>query len=98
MKQSDIVKAIDRQPAWVSRNLRAPGNWTLRTIGELVEALGGEVEIVVHAKEDPLQNPSNYSAYIDYDRAGASATAIEGVQVIDAKATSTSLSCGQVIG
>jgi hypothetical protein len=99
LKQSDIVKAIDRQPAWVSRNLRAPGNWTLRTIGELVEALGGEVEIVVRAKEDPLENPSNYSAYIDYDRAGASATAIEGaVQVIGAKATSTSLSGGQVIG
>jgi hypothetical protein len=66
MKQIEIVNAIGRQPAWVSRNLRAPGNWTLRTIGELVEALGGEVEIRVYAKEDRPEAAQNYSAYDGY--------------------------------
>jgi hypothetical protein len=66
MKQLDIVRALSRDPAWVSRNLRGPGNWTLRTIGELVEALNGEIEIVIHAKEEVPERPSNYSAYFGY--------------------------------
>lgn len=67
MKQLDIANAIDREPAWVSRNLRAPGNWTLRTLGELVEGLGGELEIKVHAMEDKPETPQNYSAYAGYE-------------------------------
>jgi hypothetical protein len=67
MRQTDIVVTIGRDAGWVSRNLRAPGNWTLRTIGELAEALNGEVEIVLHAKEDPPENPANYSAYAGYE-------------------------------
>lgn len=66
MKQIDLAQAIGRQPATVSRNLRGPGNWTLRTLGEYVEALNGELEITVHAVEDALGTPSNYHAYVDY--------------------------------
>lgn len=66
MKQTHIVAAIGRDPGWVSRNLRGPGNWTLRTIGELVEALNGELEILVHAKEDAPDQLVNYSAYSGY--------------------------------
>jgi predicted transcriptional regulator len=51
MKQVDIAKALDRSPAWVNRSLQGPGNWTLRTLGELVEALNGEIEISVYAIE-----------------------------------------------
>src|SRR5579864_6387916 len=69
MRQLDVVRAIDRDRAWVSRNLRGPGNWTLRTIGELVEALNGELEIVVHAREDAPEKLSNYSAYAGYQLA-----------------------------
>ncbi len=69
MKQTDIARAIRRHPTWVSRSLRAPGNWTLRTIGELAEALDGEVEIIVHAMEDPAPVRRNYSAYDEYDEA-----------------------------
>jgi len=68
MKQTDIVAAIGRDAGWVSRNLRGPGNWTLRTIGELVEALNGELEIIVHANEDPPERLANYSAYAEHDR------------------------------
>lgn len=66
VKQIDVAKAIRRDPAWVSRKLTAPGNWTLRTLGELSEALGGECEIIVHAMEDPHPVPSNFSAYVNY--------------------------------
>ena len=65
MKQRDIADAIGRQPATVSRNLRGPRNFTLRTLGEFVEALNGELEIIVRANEDPLLVPTNYHAYLD---------------------------------
>src|SRR5947209_3442647 len=67
IKQIDIAKALDREPAWVNRSLRGPGNWTLRTFGELVEALNGEVDISVHALEDPLPIALNYHAYAGYE-------------------------------
>lgn len=54
MKQKDIVDFLGRKPAWVSRNLSAPGDWTLRTFGELVQALRGEADILVRALEDPV--------------------------------------------
>ncbi len=67
MKQIDIARALDREPAWVNRSLRGPGNWTLRTFGELVEALDGEIDISVHALEDPLPMAPNYHAYAGYE-------------------------------
>jgi hypothetical protein len=80
MRQTDIIAAIGRDAGWVSRNLRAPGNWTLRTIGELVEALNGELEIVVHAKEDPPERPANYFAYAgdELPRPSHQVAALEG--------------------
>jgi hypothetical protein len=64
MRQKDIAAFLGRKPAWVSRNLSAPGNWTLRTFGEFMQALGGEAEIQVHALEDTVhvarnQDPSD---------------------------------------
>ena len=67
MKQIDIAQAIERQPATVSRNLGGPRNFTLRTLGEFVEALNGELEIIVRAVEDPLPTLSNYHAYAGYE-------------------------------
>ena len=66
MTQADLVTAIAADAGWVSKNLRGPGNWTLRTFGALVEALGGEAEIRVRAAEDPLPIRSNYHAYVEY--------------------------------
>lgn len=67
MKQIDIADALDRSPAWVSRAFRGPANWTLRTFGELVEALDGEIEIKVYASEDAVETPSNFHAYVEYE-------------------------------
>lgn len=67
MTQTDVAKAINRDTGWVSKNLRGPGNWTLRSFGSLVEALGGEAQIVVRALEDPLPVRTNYHAYVEHD-------------------------------
>lgn len=63
MWQKDIAAFLGRKPAWVSRNLSAPGNWTLRTFGEFMQALGGEAEIQVHALEDAVRETRNHDAY-----------------------------------
>lgn len=64
--QKRVADAIGRDPAWVSRNLRAPGNRTLRTIGKLIQALDGESEIAISPLEAPLEARSNDHAYTAY--------------------------------
>lgn len=66
MKQLDIARLAEQSPSTVSRNLSGPGNWTLQTLGLYVEALNGELEITVHAMEDPPETPTNYDAYAAY--------------------------------
>ena len=67
MTQKDLATRIGRDPAWVSRKLQGPGNWTLRTIGAFVVALNGEVEIKLHGLEDPSEELPNYlGAYEGY--------------------------------
>jgi transcriptional regulator with XRE-family HTH domain len=67
MRQLDIAEFTGQSPSTVSRNLRGPGNWTLRTLGQYVEALDGELEIIVHAIEDPPSMRGNYNAYEDFE-------------------------------
>jgi transcriptional regulator with XRE-family HTH domain len=67
MTQAQLADALGGDAGWLSRNLRGPGNWTLRTVGRFVEALNGEVELKVHGLEDPLPSPPNYHAYIGYE-------------------------------
>jgi transcriptional regulator with XRE-family HTH domain len=67
MTQAELAHAIGGDAGWLSRNLRGPGNWTLRTVGRLAEALNGEVEVKVHGLEDPLPVPPNYHAYVGYE-------------------------------
>jgi transcriptional regulator with XRE-family HTH domain len=64
--QKQIAEAIGRDPGWVSRNLNAPGNWTVRTMGAFVQGLNGEIEIHIYAIEDALDTPPNYHAYDGY--------------------------------
>lgn len=65
-QQIDIARTLGKNPGWVSRTLRGPGNLTLRSIGELVEAMDGEIEISIHSIDDPLPSRPNYSAYDDF--------------------------------
>jgi transcriptional regulator with XRE-family HTH domain len=64
--QKRIAEAIGRDPGWVSRNLSAPGNWTVRTIGAFTQALFGEAELKISALEDTIDTPTNYDAYDGY--------------------------------
>jgi hypothetical protein len=66
MTQADLAAAIAADTGWVSRNLRGPGNWTMRTFGAFVEALGGHAEIRVRAAEDQPAVRLNYHAYVEY--------------------------------
>ena len=65
--QTEIAAAIDGDEGWVSKNLRGPGNWTMKTFGAFVEALNGDVQINIRAMEDPLPVLTNYHAYVDYE-------------------------------
>lgn len=61
MSQKDISEFLGRDAAWVSRALRGPANWTMRTLGELAEALDGVIEIGIVPVEN-LQR-DNYDIY-----------------------------------
>jgi hypothetical protein len=65
MTQLDIAQFLERDPSWVSRNLAGPANWTLKTFGELTEALNGHAFIVVEPKEHIV--PDNFDIYTDID-------------------------------
>jgi len=64
--QIQIAEAIGADTGWLSKQFIGPRNWTMETFGALVEALDGEVEIVVRAMEDPLPSRPNYDAYLGY--------------------------------
>ena len=67
MKQISLASKIGRDPGWVSRNLRGPGNWTLRTLGEFVVALGGRLEINIVPTETAIGLKENFHAYHEYE-------------------------------
>jgi transcriptional regulator with XRE-family HTH domain len=70
VKQIDLARAIDMDPARLSKKLQGPSNWTLRTLGALVEAMNGELQIKVYAVDDPLPRPPNFSAYDEHEDDG----------------------------
>jgi hypothetical protein len=67
LTQAQLAASIGRDPGWVSRYLRGPGNWTLRTVGAFVVGLSGEIEISAHPLEEAISPARNYDAYEGYD-------------------------------
>lgn len=65
LTQKALADKIGRDPATVSKYFRGPGNWTFKTLGELVQGLNGDVEIVINALEDSERNRPNYDAYAE---------------------------------
>ncbi len=63
MTQADLAAKLGKDPAWVSRNMTGPRNWTFKTFGALIEALEGEVEIVAFGKDEPVSEAPNFRAY-----------------------------------
>jgi transcriptional regulator with XRE-family HTH domain len=91
MTQADLARTIGRDEAWVSRTLSGPGNWTIKTIGTLVQGLNGELEITVHAMDDPVPDagPDAYERYLGKLESPAEATADAGASTADADTTDT---------
>ncbi|HVY50693.1 MAG TPA: helix-turn-helix transcriptional regulator [Devosia sp.] len=67
MKQKDLAAIMDKRESWVSKQLRGPGNWTMKVFGQLVDALDGEIEIRVYGREEIEQGAANYDAYSGYE-------------------------------
>lgn len=62
--QKDLCDRMDRDASWVSRSLAGPGNWTMKTFGELADALDGEIDVTVTPREMIACN-HNYDIYAD---------------------------------
>jgi len=67
LQLKELANRIDCNVGWLSRALRGPGNWTMRTLGELAAGLDGEITISVRAIEDAMVPPPNYDAWDDFD-------------------------------
>lgn len=65
MTQNQLAERLGRNKGWLSKKLSGPANWTLSTLGHMVEALDGELEIVVRDLNEPMDRPKNYDAYTD---------------------------------
>lgn len=48
MKQADLARRLNKTPAFVSQLLNGKANMTIRTLAEVMYALGATVEIVAH--------------------------------------------------
>lgn len=62
-KQKSLGERIGRNVTWISRTLSGPANWTLKSLGEMAEALDAEVEIRVTPREE-IHAP-NFDAYAE---------------------------------
>jgi len=62
MKKKDIATFLDKDPAWVSRAMAGPGNWTIETFAGLVEALDGLIDLKILPR-DKIRPSTNYDAY-----------------------------------
>ena len=63
LTRAEVARRLDRDPAWVSRTLSGPGNWTLQTWSDFVFALDGYVQLDVPPREEVPRG--NYDIYAD---------------------------------
>lgn len=94
--QKDIADRIGMDAGQLSKLFRGPGNWTLRTIGALVQALRGEAELYIAALEDPVETPGNFDAYDEYRQISGPVDGLVWIIPIDASAAArTDISQGR---
>lgn len=65
VKKKDLAEAIGYHPSQITRALAGPGNWTLETVGALVEAMDGELHVEVRPRESCMENYDIYADLID---------------------------------
>jgi transcriptional regulator with XRE-family HTH domain len=73
----DLAERIDGDSGRLSKHLKGPSNWTIKTYAKLVAALGGEPRIGIIVPEDHIaQNRrDNYDVYFSYESDDGSDTA-----------------------
>jgi hypothetical protein len=96
VKITELADKLGRDKAWVSRHLKGPANWTLRTFGEMVEALDGEAEIKVFGLEEPVEAPSNFNSYVIYDSIGNASSATHEYAKVSSPVSKTSVAIIQI--
>lgn len=95
--QAKLAERMERDPAWVSRKLSGPTNWTLKTFGELANAMDGEVEITV-CDLNVAPELSNHDAYSGYGANPAPPLSTEAYVKSDSSATgSKTVDLGKVL-
>ena len=65
MTKKDIANSIGYHPSQITRALAGPGNWTLETIGALVEAMDGDLHVEVKPRTPCVRNHDIYAELID---------------------------------
>lgn len=65
--QKRLAQNIGRDKATISKYLRGPANWTMRTLGELVQGLEADVRIIIEPLEQPQSDGLNSDAYDEFD-------------------------------
>ena len=58
---------VGKDEGWMCKQFQGPRNWTMETFGTLIQALNGEVRIVIDAIEDFAKSRDNYDAYAEMD-------------------------------
>jgi hypothetical protein len=64
--QARVASNVDVDEGWLSKQFVGPRNWTMESVGTLVEGLDGQIEIIVRANEDVASDKFNYDAYAEY--------------------------------
>lgn len=65
--KSALADTLGKNNSWVSRSLKGPANWTIKTLAELTYALDGDLEIIVRPLEDIKKTRRNYDIYSEYE-------------------------------
>ncbi len=78
--QKRLTENIGRDKATVSKYFRGPANWTMRTLGELVQALEADIRIIVDPLEESNDDGKNFDAYDEFDWGSSSVKDMEVLQ------------------
>lgn len=88
LTQKEVADFLDKDPAWVSRALSGPSNWTMKTLGELAEALDGLLFITaVHV--DDYKPLDNYDIYADWADSCSNMQSMDTVVIGGGRAAAT---------
>jgi len=97
MKQADLARLLNKTPAFVSQLLNGKANMTVRTLAEVVYALGATVKIYAHDEGksacEPIEDGEMHTLHIRFSPDTTCKYASEG-QVPAFKLANIAFACG----